>query len=216
MLLTVLSVRHLPILAIWISPVLVLLSGAMPSVTQRWPRRFWTALSGALVLPAFLTLAVVFHNPAPKIGIPERTLGKTEPFGAVKFIKESGVAGNLYLPLWWGSYATWELYPRIRVAMDGRNVSLYPPEMVRNNLEFYVRGEGDLNLPLGFASHYLLVPTDSPVLARLAGDGRWRKLFEDPDCVLFVRADVVSERIPPELAEGPVVRASKWRRQLLM
>jgi hypothetical protein len=100
--------------------------------------------------------------------------------------------------------------------MDGRNVSLYPPEMVRNNLEFYVRGDGDLNQPLRFASDYLLVPFDAPVLARLAVDVRWRKIFEDPDCVLFVRADEQSEHIPREVAQGPVVRATKWRPRLLM
>ena len=215
-LLTILSVRHLPILALWISPVLVLLSGAMPSVPRGWQRRFWTALSGVFAIPAFLTLTVVANNPAAGIGIPEETLGKTEPFGAVEFIRESGLDGNVYLPLWWGSYATWELYPRIRVAMDGRNVSLYPPEMVRNNLEFYVRGDGDLNQPLRFASDYLLVPSDAPVLARLAVDGRWRRIFENPDCVLFVRADEQSDRIPRELAQGPVVRATKWRPRLLM
>jgi hypothetical protein len=214
-LMTILSVRHLPILAIWTSPVLVLLSGAVPSMPEGWPRRFRAALSGALAIPAVLTLAVVMHNPAPNIGTPEGTLGRTEPFGAIEFIRASGLTGNLYLPLWWGSYATWELYPRILVAMDGRNVSLYPPGMVRDNLEFYLRGDGDLNQPLRSATHYLLVPSDSPMLARLAGDGQWRKIFEDPDCVLFVRADVMSERLPRELAEGPVVRATTWRRRLL-
>jgi hypothetical protein len=196
---------------IWTSPVLVLLSGCLPSQPERWLRRFRAALSECLAIPAILTLAVVIHDPAADIRIPEGTLGDTEPFGAVDFIKASGLAGNLYLPLWWGSYTTWELYPRIRVAVDGRNLSLYPPEMVKDNLEFYVRSDGDLDQPLRCDSHYLLVPSNAPVLARLRDDGRWRSIFEAPDCVLFVRADVVSERLPRELAESPPVRATKWR-----
>ena len=210
-LMTVLSVRHLPVLAVWISPVLVLLAGALPSTPKSWPRRFSTTLFGATAVPAFLTLTVVATNPAASIGIPEGTLGGAEPFGAVEFIKENGLDGNLYLPLWWGSYATWELYPRVRVSMDGRNVSLYPTDMVRKNLEFYVLGDADTDEPLRFASDYLMVPTGAPVLARLGIGGRWRKIYEDPDCVLFLRFDELIGRVPPHLVQDPVVRTAARR-----
>jgi hypothetical protein len=214
--LTVQSARQVAVLAIWASPVLVLLSGAVPSASTPLFRRLRAALSSALAVPALLTLLVVFANAAPNIGIPEGTLGKTGPFGAVRFIKENRLSGNLYLPLQWGGYATWELYPRIRVSMDGRNVSLYPSQMVRDNIEFYLLDDGDVNQPLRFDSHYLLVPSDSPVLARVAGDGRWRRIFEDPDSVLFVRTDVVNERIPAGLAGSPVVKPTAWRPRLLL
>ena len=212
---SVLSVRHMPILMIWVSPVLVLLAGAMPMTQRSRSRRFWTALSWALAVPAMLVLSIVIAIPTPAIDIPEGTLGEREPFGAVEFMKRGGLAGNVYLPLWWGSYTTWELYPRIRVAIDGRNVSLYPTEVVRSNLEFYVRDDGDLSEPLRFASDYLLVPSDVPVLAQLRMDSRWQRLFEDPDCVLFVRADGVSELFPRGLDKNPVFRATRWRPRLL-
>ncbi len=51
-------------------------------------------------------------------------------------MRRNGVKGNVYNPLWWGSYITWEPYPAVKVSMDGRNVSLFPDEMVGENSAF--------------------------------------------------------------------------------
>lgn len=209
--LSALSVRHLPILSIWISPVLVLLLGSAHKLTKGWLGRLEMAVSCTLFVPALLTLSVVIANPAPGIIIPPGTLGKAEPYGAVEFIKASRLTGHLFLPLQWGSYATWELFPRIQVAMDGRNVSLYTQRMVRDNLEYYVHDDVDLDLPLRLGSHYVLVPKDAPISRSLEVDHRWRKFFEDPDCALFVRTDMARELLPRELANGAVVRPIKKR-----
>jgi len=188
-LMTIQSVRHVPILTIWLSPVLVLLLGGAYSAPTVPLRRFWAVVSVVFAVPALLTLWLVVTDPAPNIGIPGGTLGRTAPFGAVEFLKRSGLTGRLCLPLWWGSYATWELDPRVKVSMDGRNVSLYPRAMVRANLEFYRRGDGAQD-QLGLeTADFLLMPSDAPALARVRHDSRWRRLFEDPDCVLFGRAE---------------------------
>lgn len=202
-LMTLQSGRHVPILAIWLSPVLVLLLGGACSAPTERLQRLWAVVSVVFAVPAFLTLWLVVSAPAPNIGIPPGTLGRTSPFGAVEFLKSSGLTGRLCLPLWWGSYATWELDPRVKVSMDGRNVSLYPRAMVRANLEFYTRGDGAQD-QLGLeTADFLLMPSDAPALARVDHDSSWRRLFQDPDCVLFGRAEV---DFPPGLQRRmPVV-----------
>ena len=52
------------------------------------------------------------------------------PDRAVAFLKLNGLKGDVYTPLWWGSYLTWELYEEVpdranvRVSIDGRNVTI--------------------------------------------------------------------------------------------
>ena len=102
--------------------------------------------------------------------------------------------GNLYNPLPWGAYITWKLYPSIHVAMDGRNVSLFSDRMVLENLKFYAdaAGEVDLDAPLRYATDFLIVPTEAPVLARLLSDSRWRRVYGDGDALIFERAGVAT------------------------
>jgi hypothetical protein len=106
-------------------------------------------------------------------------------------MRQERLSGNLYNPLWWGSYITWQLYPGVLVSMDGRNISAFPDNVVVENLKFYSEGTRsvDLETPLRYDTDFLLVPSDRPVLPRVLRDPRWRKIFSDSDSALFVRAD---------------------------
>jgi hypothetical protein len=87
----------------------------------------------------------------------------------------------------------------MRVAMDGRNVSLFSDEMVLENLKFYTDDprHADVDAPLRYATDFLLVPTEAPVLSRLLADSRWRRVYGDSDSVLFEHAEAGVTR--PEL-----------------
>ena len=114
----------------------------------------------------------VFVSPQPVISADGGALGSRHPCRAAAFLKANHLSGNVFTPLWWGSYLTWELYPSIRVSMDGRNISLYPDRMVIENFDFYLKNasEADVDVPLRYATDYVLVPADSPVLSRLETD----------------------------------------------
>ena len=187
-----LSVRHVPIAAIWVGPVIALLaSRAVVSVGDSVAfRRMWFGLRGLAVLPACLTFAFVLAQPRAAISAGGTVLGSRHPCGAVAFLSANHVAGNVFNPLWWGSYITWELYPAVRVSMDGRNISLFPDRMVVENFDFYLKDAAavDADAPLRYDTGLLLIPIDSPVLSRIETDGRWRQAFRDDDSALFVRA----------------------------
>jgi hypothetical protein len=183
------SVRHVPLAAIWAAPVIArLASDALESSAFR---RVWFAFQGLAVLPACLTAMFVFVSPQPVIGADGGALGSRHPCRAAAFLKANHLSGNVFAPLWWGSYLTWELYPSIRVSMDGRNISLYPDHMVIENFDFYLKNatEADVDVPLRYATNFVLVPADSPVLSRLETDRRWRQAFRDGDAALFARSD---------------------------
>jgi hypothetical protein len=188
-----LSVRHVPLAAIWAGPVITLLgsrlSAELPSLVTF--RRVWFLLRGFALLPVCLTFGIVYAEPAPVVRASGRVLGRTHPCGAVNFLRQNHIEGNVYNPLWWGSYVTWELYPHVRVSMDGRNISLFPDEMVVENMQFYsydIR-EADLDAPFKHDTDLLLVPSDSAVLPRVGADRRWRRIYADRDAEIFVRVD---------------------------
>jgi hypothetical protein len=183
------SVRHIPILTIWAAPVLALLAKAAVanwSASQIW-QRGWLAFTGLVGVVALVTTAVAVQNPEPNIAMNGgAVLGQKNPVRVTAFLRANELKGNVYNPLWWGSYMTWELYPDIQVSMDGRNVTLFPVEMVRENLTFYLEGANP-KVPLRYSTDFLLVPQDSPMLGKVK-NASWFRIYEDEDSVLFVRA----------------------------
>ena len=201
-----LSVRHSPLCGHLTGPVITLLASQVHDQLPQLAafRRSWFVLRGLALLPVCLIFFVVYSDPRPAIRIDGAVLGPKHPCGAVAFLRDQGARGNLYNPLWWGAYITWELYPSVRVSMDGRNVSLFPDEMVLENMRFYTddMNRADLDAPFRYATDFLIVPTDAPVLSRLQADSRWRRMYADNDSVLFDRADAGAAR-PRSLCHAP-------------
>src|SRR5262249_19838997 len=113
------SQRHIPILTIWATPVLGLLAQAAAVGWEERPlwERTWLGATGLIGIATLLMFHAVLIDPLPQIST-AGALGKTNPYGVMTVLKETKATGNLYTPLWWGSYFTWELYPRIKVSMD--------------------------------------------------------------------------------------------------
>jgi len=197
-----LSVRHVPLAAIWAAPVITLLATALNESTAVLAfRRLWVGVSSAALIPILLTMQYVAAHPAPVITMGGATLGAKNPCRVVESMKEAGLSGNVYNPLWWGSYVTWELYPAVRVSMDGRNISLFPAPMVVENLKFYARDVSghDLGAPHRYGAEFLLVPADAAILGSVQSDERWRQAYGDDDAFLFVRADAVQASVAMRL-----------------
>ena len=194
-----LSVRHVPLAAIWTAPVIAVIASA--SGRARGARGFavaWLAVAVTSLVSVALTIQYVIAFPRPVINTSGSVLGPTNPCGAMQFMRANAVHGNVYAPLWWGSYLTWHLYPQVLVSMDGRNISLFSDDMVAGNLRFYsaTATAADLADPWRYATDFLLVPTSSDALSAVRADGRWRQIFRDRSSALFVRAGDFGARWP--------------------
>jgi hypothetical protein len=179
------SVRHVPLLVLWTAPIVALLADGAVAVraeSRPW-QTAWLAVTGLVGLPTLLAVYFTLADPRPRI-----TLGPV-PGRAVAFLRINGLHGNVYAPLEWGSYLTWELYPEVRVAMDGRNVTLFPSAQVKENLTYYLLDDADPSIPLRYPTDYLLVPPAAAVLKALRHDSHWQELSTGADAVVFVRAD---------------------------
>jgi hypothetical protein len=199
------SDRHAPLAAIWSAPVIAVLADAAsrPVPTPAF-RRVWLAFSSVALVMISLTADYVLEHPALVIATGGTTLGTRDPCRAVAFIRENHLTGNVYTPLWWGSYVTWETYPAVRVSMDGRNISVFPDAAVGANLRFYSGGAtaDDLLDPLRYATDFLLVPSDAAILELVRSDGRWKEVYRDGDASVFVRADAAHAKVVGSFKAG--------------
>ncbi|MEO7193063.1 MAG: hypothetical protein ABI051_18600 [Vicinamibacterales bacterium] len=198
-----LSVRHVPLAAIWSAPVISLLatSGWNAGRGQTFAR-LWLIVTTTAALPLVAAVLYVAEHPAPRIAVGGVLLGSRDPCRAAAFLRINHVRGNIFTPLWWGSYLTWQLSPDMRVSMDGRNISAFPDPTVLENLRFYTQQTGsDPATPLQYDTDLLLVPADAPVLAAVRQSHLWQSLYADEDAALFTRSDrpVRSNetRVPP-------------------
>jgi hypothetical protein len=190
LLLSIQSARHVPLFVLWTAPVAaILFAGGQPAWKEFRGRWIWEAVNVLLIVPSALTILSCATDLRPRIGMRPDSFGRTAPYSAVSYFKVNRMEGNVYLPLWWGSYVTWSLYPGVRVSMDGRNVSLYPDSMVLENLRFHATTAFDLDAPLRYKTDFVVVPADAPVGSPLRTDLRWVLIFEDKDCLVFVNAD---------------------------
>jgi hypothetical protein len=187
-----LSVRHVPLAVIWAGPIIALLAtaAARGGITGSMAVG-WLIVSAVSLVPVVLTVEYVAEHPWPAIATGGQVLGTRDPCRAVGFLRRNGVTGNIYNPLWWGGYLTWMTYPNLRVSMDGRNISLFPPSMVEENLRFYSDDvtPDDRDAPVRRGSDFLLVPANVRVLDWIRHDARRQVIYSDADASLFVRAD---------------------------
>ena len=109
------------------------------------------------------------------------------PVGALHFLREHGVHGNLALPLDWGGYALWHAAPAVRVSLDGRFATVYPPPVVEDNFAFFRgdTGAGADRLLDAYDTTLVLVPHGVPTSVDRRPD--WQLLYSDSVTTLFGR-----------------------------
>lgn len=123
--------------------------------------------------------------PQPGTGI---TYSIYYPVGALDYIRREGLSGKLLLDFNWGEYAIWNLYPRCRVALDGRYETVYPDSVAEAYFEFIYGRPGWRDFLAHYPPDLVLVDSRSRIYQLLLGDKSWRLLYADPGCALFVRS----------------------------
>ena len=107
------------------------------------------------------------------------------PVGALRYLRAREMQGNLALPLDWGGYALWHAAPTVRVSMDGRFATVYPPAVVEDNFAFF-RGDGSpgaSRLLDAYDTTLALVPRG--IVTPLAGRAGWQRVYADSVATLY-------------------------------
>lgn len=185
------AARNISLFAIVCIPIIVKYAerAASDSYTGL-PDRTRDGLTGTF-LPAFAysffllgSLTFAYSYPLDKVlhGNPECGL----PAGAVGFIDDSDMEGNMFNYYRWGGYVIWKLYPEHRVFIDGR-ADLYGDFIA--DYARVVRLEPGWDVVLDeYDVRFVLVPADEP-LAEMLSEKGWRVAYEDSVSVVLKRGD---------------------------
>ncbi|OQA92549.1 MAG: hypothetical protein BWY26_00180 [Elusimicrobia bacterium ADurb.Bin231] len=156
------SARHIPLLAIIASPFIMIYFEKLKN------KHIASALIFSAYPQFFLIVFLSLSNPSARI-----EAGNKFPSGAVNFIKENKISGNIFNEFNWGEYVIWHLNESCKVAIDGRYDTVYPVEYLGN---YFEKGEIPPN------TDYLLV---KPV--RKIDEKLWKVSYKDDNAVIYSR-----------------------------
>ena len=164
-----------------------------PRVAAAWQRAgrrlAGVALAGLLAGSAFKLLGV--HDPLrlelPACPKEDGKGGMYYPLGAMDYIEAYGLSGDLLIHFDWGEYALWRLYPRCRVAIDGRYETVYPQRTHKSYFDFLSKRRDWDRFLEEYPPDMILIKNRSAVQEALAGSEGWRQVFSDCGSALFVR-----------------------------
>jgi len=142
----------------------------------------------------FLGLSILFIQ----MGMPDKwEVGIDEdplPIQTVAFLKKNHVKGNLWVPLHFGGYVLFHLYPDIKVSIDGRWAMVYPRQIMEDNMIFAFKGmEGKWKQLLEkYGANLALVETGNPAMKEMDKDLDWVWIFSDTTGKLLIKKSYLS------------------------
>ncbi|OQA92038.1 MAG: hypothetical protein BWY26_00545 [Elusimicrobia bacterium ADurb.Bin231] len=169
MILTVTSVRHLPLFAIAAAaPLARIMSDKFDKLNTK---------IATTTIVAVATLTAFSYSSNFTIKVDQNKF----PVYAVDFIKSRNLKGNLFCEFNWGQYLIMRLHPGMKVSIDGRYDTVYPIPFIKEQFDLTQFGIGELPKD----SDYAILYADSPLAARLSESQDFLILYKDTVAVIF-------------------------------
>jgi tetratricopeptide (TPR) repeat protein len=115
------------------------------------------------------------------------------PVGAVRFLEEESIDGNMFNMMGWGGYLVYHGYPGRKVFIDGR-LDLYGEEFSRRYLDAYFLSSGIEKLLKEYDIGYFVLDYPDQAEARmiqypLSQNPDWALVYWDDNSLVYVRND---------------------------
>jgi len=176
------AIRHLPLLAIVLAPVLAIaLTDLMRRRGRTLPESAWTRAAAGLAIAAGIVVlsGPRFIGPVPRF---EERPSRPLPEAHVRFLSKSGVPGNGFNSYRFGGFLMFRQYPAERVFMDGRN-DLYGAFRARVFDPILSCAPGWEALWADARARYdvrwVLIDGAEPLAAALDRDPAWRRVADE-------------------------------------
>jgi hypothetical protein len=153
-------------------------------------------------MPAGLALIVAFM-----LGLFTPRLAEDHPYpvGAVAFLQEHHLSGNVLSDFGWGQYLIWHLAPGSKIFIDGRYVTVFPTKVIDDYLRFYFDWPGAGAVLSAYPHNFVLIPPNAPACDLMSRARRWKLIYRDQDAALFARVDTSV----PTMAMPPISRTTE-------
>jgi len=103
----------------------------------------------------------------------------------IRLVDAQREVGNLALPLDWGGYVLWHAAPSVKVSLDGRFATVYPPRVVEDNFAFFRGDDAADAARLLDAYDTTLVLAPRGMATPLGHRSEWQMLYTDQVAALF-------------------------------
>lgn len=117
---------------------------------------------------------------------PGQTSEDNYPAGAIHFIKQHKLRGNILPEFNWGEYILWSL-PESRVAIDGRYETVYTEKSSKEYFAFTRGASGWQDYLNQYPHDMVLFRQESFIGQALRTLPEWRQVYSDTDGILFIR-----------------------------
>ena len=122
---------------------------------------------------------------------------KPMPTGALAFMQQHKLHGNLLPQFEWGSYVLWHMGDAFKVYIDPRGELVFTDKQEGDYARFFYGMPGSEQLLEAYPHDYVLMGVNTKGADLVRKDPRWHLLYSDQTAALFGR-----ESLP---GEGPVV-----------
>jgi hypothetical protein len=124
------------------------------------------------------------------------------PVGAVRFMRQHNLHGNILGEFGWGQYLIWQLEPGSKIFIDGRYDSVYPESVVNKYLDVSFGDSAALKTLAAYPHDFVLLAAKTPGSAAMESTPGWQLVYSDQTAMLFARADSAAGKIPGIPIEG--------------
>ena len=115
------------------------------------------------------------------------------PAGAIAFLKDRNLRGNILNQFEWGDYIIWYL-PQSRIFIDARAELVYPDRVMLEYAEFYYDKPGARRALDAYPTDFVLMKNATGGCRVVESDRAWKVVYKDSVATLFAPA---SSRIEP-------------------
>lgn len=138
-------------------------------------------LSGAIISSLFFVKAN--KNAPMQITVPRDQF----PIEAVEFLKRNEVKGNAIVFFDWAEECIWNLYPNIKVFLDGRFKSAYSESTITSYLSFIYAKENYLSAINDYPTDLVFAHINNPCTEIMRKQKDWQVIYQDQMAVIFVK-----------------------------
>ncbi len=117
------------------------------------------------------------------------------PVGAIAFMQEHHLRGNILANFGWGQYVIWHLSPPSKVYIDGRYDTVYPANVIDNYVSFHFALAGAKEFLASGSHDFVLLSPENKALRIATVETGWKELYRDNSCVLLGRLSPAIKKI---------------------
>jgi hypothetical protein len=118
---------------------------------------------------------------------------KPMPIGALAFMQQNKLHGNLLPQFEWGSWILWHMGDAFKVYIDPRGELVYTDKQEGDYAKFFYGMEGAEKLLDAYPHDYVLMGIDTKGADLVRKNRRWQVIYQDETAVLFKRLPLHSE-----------------------